>query len=127
METKQQGSEWCISAVLTYIGSPPLVQILSSTEYRILFITGENAQLIVVTTLKKCFVAENFLYQVVSLCFVSVVVSTEVNRRYYICMVLEDGAPLVMEKYISLVTVVTILTALYLATDCTKRERMLGI
>jgi len=42
-------------------------------------------------------------------------------------MVLEDGAPLVMEKYISLVTVVTILTALYLATDCTKRERMLGI
>jgi len=32
---------------------------------------------------KQCFVAENLLYQTVLLCFVSVVVSMEINRRHY--------------------------------------------
>ena len=46
-------------------GSPSLVQIFASAACRLLFITTENAQLIVVTVLKnKCLVAENLLYQI---------------------------------------------------------------
>jgi len=33
--------------------------------------------------LKKCFVAENFLYQIVLLCSLSVVISIEINRSHY--------------------------------------------
>ena len=35
-----------------------------------------------VTKLKKSFVAENLLYQIVLLCFVAVVVSMEINQRH---------------------------------------------
>jgi len=48
--------------------SPLLVQIFTSLAHRLLFITGDNAQLMVVTVLKRCFVAENLLYLVVLLC-----------------------------------------------------------
>ena len=49
-------------------GSPLLVQVLMSTVCRLLFITDKNAQLMVVTVEKHCFVAENLLYRVVLLC-----------------------------------------------------------
>jgi len=43
--------------------------IFTSAACRLLFITGENAQVVVVNTLKKwCFVVENMLYQIVLLC-----------------------------------------------------------
>jgi len=34
-------------------GSPPLVQIIMSVTCRLLFLVGENTELLVVTTLKK--------------------------------------------------------------------------
>ena len=49
-------------------GSPPLAQVLTSAVCRLLFIVGENAQLMVVTVEKQCCVAENLLYQVALLC-----------------------------------------------------------
>jgi len=46
-----------------------------------LFITGENAQLMVVTMLKKCVF---LLYQIVFIVlFLSVAVSMEISRRHY--------------------------------------------
>ena len=47
-------------------GSPPPVQMFTSAACRLLFITGENAELMVMTE-KQCFVAENLLYQTVVL------------------------------------------------------------
>jgi len=46
-------------------GAPPLVQVFTSMAHRILFIGGKNAQLMMVTVLKKCCAAENMLYQIV--------------------------------------------------------------
>jgi len=43
--------------------SPPLVQMCMSTACRLLVISGEHAQLMAVTVLRKRFVAENLLYQ----------------------------------------------------------------
>ena len=44
-------------------------QIFIRAACRLLFVTGENAQLMVVTMLEKqCFVAENLLDQIVLLC-----------------------------------------------------------
>ena len=39
-----------------------------SSVWRLLFITGKNALLVVVTVEKECSVAENVLYQTVLLC-----------------------------------------------------------
>jgi len=49
-------------------GSPLLVHILTSVAYRLLLIASKNAQLMVVTMLKECFIAENVLYKLVLLC-----------------------------------------------------------
>jgi len=47
-------------------------QTVMTAACRLLFIAGENAEVMVVTALKKqCFVAENFLYQIVLLCILS--------------------------------------------------------
>jgi len=46
-------------------GLPLLVQIVMSAACRLLFTAGKNAQLMVVTMLKKCFLAEDLLYQTV--------------------------------------------------------------
>ena len=46
------GGGGCVSAVTT-VGPPLLVQVFTSTACRLLFIAGENAQLMVVTVLKK--------------------------------------------------------------------------
>ena len=53
-------------------GSDLLVQIPISATYRLFFIADENAYLIVVTVEKRCFVGENFLYQIVLLCSLNV-------------------------------------------------------
>ena len=42
--------------------SSPLEQTVTRAAYRLLFITGENEQLMVATVLPKCFLAENLLY-----------------------------------------------------------------
>ena len=39
-----------------------------SAACRLLFIAGENAELMVMTVMKECFVAENLSYQMVLLC-----------------------------------------------------------
>jgi len=49
-------------------GSSLLVQIVMIAAYRLLFIIGENAQLMVVTVDKQCFVAEHLLYEIELLC-----------------------------------------------------------
>ena len=60
------------------------VQIFESVACRLMFISGkkctDNGGGCVE---KECFVAENLLHQVALLCFVSVVVSIEKNRRRY--------------------------------------------
>ena len=43
-------------------GSPPLVHTVPSTACMLFFISDENSQLMVVTELKKCLVADHFLY-----------------------------------------------------------------
>jgi len=48
-----------------------------------MFITGENAQLMVVTMLKNSSGAENLLSNSVIVLFLSVVVFMEINRRHY--------------------------------------------
>lgn len=40
------------------------MQIFTSAVCRLLFITGENESLMVVTVFKKCFVADSLLYQI---------------------------------------------------------------
>jgi len=46
----QQSGGWCISAVTTAtVGLPLLVQICVSGACRLLFIAGENAEVMVVT------------------------------------------------------------------------------
>ena len=55
---------WCtvhFSSGDSDTGSPLLVQTVMSAALRFLFIAGENAQLVVMTTLKKHFAAENVL------------------------------------------------------------------
>ena len=47
-------------------GSPPLVQICMSVASSLLFISGKNAKLMVVSVLKNS-VLENLLYQIVLL------------------------------------------------------------
>lgn len=64
-------------------GSLPVVQTVLSAAHKLLFITGKNAQGTALTTLKKCFVAENVLHQSVVLLFPSVAVSVEINKRHY--------------------------------------------
>ena len=49
-------------------GAPLLVQVVMSMAFRLSFIAGENARLMVVTAEKECFVAENMLYQIVLWC-----------------------------------------------------------
>jgi len=49
-------------------GSGPWVQTFMSVTCRLFVIAGENIQLMVGTVEKQCFVAENLLYQIVSLC-----------------------------------------------------------
>ena len=61
-------------------GSLPLMQTVTSAACKLLFITGKNAQVMAVTMLKKCFVAENLLHQSTVLLFVSVAVSMEINE-----------------------------------------------
>ena len=53
------------------------MQIFTSAACRLLFITGENVQLMVVTVEKPCFVA---LSKSVIMLFVSVVISMEINQ-----------------------------------------------
>ena len=49
-------------------GSPLLEQVMMSTVFRLLFIAGENAQVMVVTVLKySAFLAANLLCQIVLL------------------------------------------------------------
>jgi len=57
----------CFSIGQSYSESPLLGQIFMSLACRLLSITGENEQLMVVSMLKNSFVAENFLYQIVLL------------------------------------------------------------
>ena len=40
------------------------MQIFSSAASRLLFITGENAELMLVTVEEQCIVAENLLYKI---------------------------------------------------------------
>ena len=66
--------------------SPVAMQIFMSTKCRLLSIAGENTQLMVVIVLKKqCFVAEKTfsIKNSVTMFFVFVVVSTEINKRHY--------------------------------------------
>ena len=55
---------WCVVHFSSgNSGSPLLLQIFMSTACRLLYIASENAELMVVTVLKKeCFVAENVLH-----------------------------------------------------------------
>lgn len=46
-----------------------LVLIVMSVEWRLLFITGENVQLMMVAMLKKFSITDTMLYQTVLLCF----------------------------------------------------------
>ena len=46
-----------------------LVLIVMSVEWRLLFITGENAQLMMVAMLKKFSITDTMLCQTVLLCF----------------------------------------------------------
>lgn len=55
-------------------GSPSLMLICTSMAWRLLFIAGENALLMVVTLKKYCFVVDTLLCQIVLLCSVSVLV-----------------------------------------------------
>ena len=65
-------------------GSPLLVQICINTAWRLSFVAGKKAKLIMLTMLKTyCSVAENLLYPSVILFFAVVVVSVEINRRHY--------------------------------------------
>ena len=50
---------WCVSAV---------VYMFTSVAHRLLFVTGEDAELMVVTVLKKSLVVENWLCQTALLC-----------------------------------------------------------
>ena len=90
METKQWmwaqwGCGWCISAVATDTGSPPLAQIITSMACRLLFIFGKKcianggdyAE-------KNVFCSWEFaLSNSVIVLFVPVVVSIGMNRRHY--------------------------------------------
>jgi len=66
------------------------MQVFMRVTCRLLFITGKNAQLMVVTVLKKCSVGENLLYQALLLCLIDtttvfvVVISMDENRKHYI-------------------------------------------
>ena len=62
-----------------------MVQIFMSRAHRLLFSTaGKNAQLMMVTIEKQCFVAANLsLSNSVIVLFVFVAVSLEINRRHY--------------------------------------------
>ena len=79
-----RGWEVCFSRGDSNSGSCPLVQIFMSTACRLLFITGENAWLMVVAMLKKCFVAEDLLFQIVLLCSFVVVVPWKHRRHYFL-------------------------------------------
>ena len=61
----------CFSSGDSNSRSPsPLVHIFINTTYRLFFITGKNAEVMVVTECveKECFVAENWLCKTVILC-----------------------------------------------------------
>jgi len=84
MKTKQWmlmqwGGGWCSGNS----GSPALVQIFLSMAWRLLFIAGENAQPVMVTMLIKPCSLEFALSNSVTVLFISVVVSMEINRRHY--------------------------------------------
>ena len=69
----------CFSSSNSDSGSLPLVQIFTSAACRLLFITGKNAQLTMVTVLKD---SEFALSKSVIVLFISVVISTKINRRH---------------------------------------------
>ena len=48
--------------------SPPQVEILTSAACRLVFLTGGNGWLMVMTVEKYCFVAENCFYQILLFC-----------------------------------------------------------
>ena len=76
-------SGWCISAVATVtVGHLCWCRLLCVANW-LLFITGKNVQLIVITMLrkKKHFVAVDLLCEIVL--FISVLVSLEINRKDY--------------------------------------------
>ena len=61
-----------------------LAQIVKNEACRFLFISGENAYIMMVTTLKNSFSSREFApSNSVILLFVSVVVCMELNRRHY--------------------------------------------
>jgi len=61
------------------------MQTVSSTTCRLLFITGKNVWTMIVTMLKKHFVAKNFLYQILLLCSLYLLqFSMETGKRHYI-------------------------------------------
>jgi len=53
--SQRQGhiSHWFYDVIALFLGSPLLVQVLVSTACRLLFIAGENAQLMVMAVLKN--------------------------------------------------------------------------
>ena len=71
------------SAVTTVTVGHLLVQIFMNATCRLLYITGENAELKVVTVEKVFYSREFPLSNTVIVLFVTVVVSMEINRRHY--------------------------------------------
>ena len=65
-------------------GSALLVEKFTSTACRLLFMAGENAELMMVTVEKLVLYSREFsLLNSVIVLFESVVVSVEINRRHY--------------------------------------------
>ena len=81
-------------------GPPSLVQIFASAACRLLFITTENAHLMVVTVLKIVFcILEFALSNSVTVLFVSGVVSMEINRRHYFWRDLHNCSMLLFQQW----------------------------
>lgn len=80
----QQGSEWCASAVAIATVAPPLMRIFTSAACRLLFVTGKNAQLMVVELCwKSLFCSWEFALSVsVTMLFLPAVVSLKINWRH---------------------------------------------
>jgi len=76
--------EWVVRFSSGNSGSPPLVQTFTNAACRLLFITGENAQLMVTAMLKNSVYSWKFVTSYsITVLFVSVVVSMEIHRRHY--------------------------------------------
>ena len=75
---------WCVSAVVTVTVVPSIGTDIYEHSMQLLFIAGENAQLMVVIVLKTVFCSQEFtLSNSATVLFVSVVAFTEKNRRHY--------------------------------------------